>query len=247
MIRRTMSPTLFDEVANHPEVRPWLGGGTGPLDTRPWVENPAVFCLEADKGGFVFHPILAGVYELHTMFLPEGRGKALMDAAREAWRYMFTQTDALEIVTKCPDDNTGARMASSQHGFRERFRREDAWAPGVGISYRVLSVDDWIARDQACADEGLAFHLALDAAKDAAGSKLPTHPHDEAHDRVVGAAVMMAKAGNMAKAVGLYERWRVFSGYGPIEALSNTLVDVGDAIVSITPGGIEALLVRGVS
>lgn len=236
MIKRTMDATFLNEVANHPDVRPWLGG-EGVLDLTPAALDPNSILLEATGGGWLLHPIMPGVYELHTMFLPRARGRAYFAAAREALRWVFTHTDALEIVTKCPDDNGAARMAASIVGFRERFRREDAWKPGVGISYQVFSLDDWFVRDDAVREAGHAFHEQLEEAKAAAGSTLPVHGDDEAHDRAVGAAVLMIRAANMAKAVAFYNRWAIFAGYATIEALSQNLVDVRDAIVEVRGDG----------
>jgi hypothetical protein len=243
MIKRTMDATFLNKVANHPEVRPWLGGD-GVLNLEGLAADPANILLETDGGGWVLHAIMPSVYELHTMFLPEGRGRAYFAAAREALRWMFSRTDALEIVTKCPDDNGPARMAASVIGFRERFRREDAWAPGVGISYQVFSVDDWFVRDKECLTAGRAFHEALEAAKVAAGSTLPVHPEDEAHDRAVGACALMIQGGYLAKGVSFYNRWSIFAGYATIEALSPTLVDVRDAIVEVRDGQMGVLKCR---
>lgn len=247
MIYRTMNAAFLNEVANHEDVRPFLGGD-GELDLGPMLANPANVALEVmGDGGWLLQPTLPGVYELHTLFMPHARGKGYFAAAREAIRWMFTNTDCLEITTKCPDDNPGARMAASVMGFRERFRRETAWppeAPAVGVSYRVFSIDDWYVRDKACLLEGRKFHAALEAAKIEAGSALPVHPEDEAHDRAVGAAALTVMAGQPAKAVGLYNRWASFAGYATIEAVGHNLIDVRDAIVEVSGGEMRVLLVR---
>lgn len=246
MIKRTMSATFLNAVANHPEVRPFLGGMENPvLDLSPLVEDPRCICLEVSgAGGWVLQPILAGVYELHTIFLPEARGRAYFEQARQAVRMVFCKTDCLEIVTKCPDDNGPARMAAKLMGFRQRFRREDAWSPGVGISYQVFSLDDWFVRDEQCKLAGAAFHDALEAAKIATGSTLAIHPEDEAHDRAVGAACLMIKAGQIEKGVAFYCRWAAFAGYAPIFHLGNGLIDVQDAIVQESNGEMQVLLCR---
>ncbi len=240
MIRRTFDASFMNEVANHPDVRPWIGG-EGPADLTAIIENPANVCLVAERngaqmGGWVFRPILPSSYEVHTLFLPQHRGAAFYAAAREGFRYMFAETDALEILTKCPDDNPGARMASSQLGFRERFHREDAWSHGVGISFRVFSVDDWFVRDPECLRQGRAFHEALEAAKAAADSTLAVHPEDATHDRAVGAAALMILAGQTGKGVGFYSRWAIFAGYATI--------DVRDALVEIRDGRMGVLKCR---
>lgn len=233
-LQRTMDATFLNSVANREDVRPFLGG-EGEIDLGPLLLNPANVCLvEPDAGGWLLQAVLPGVYELHTAFLPEARGASYFNVAREALRWVFTATDALELWTKCPDDNGGARFAAARMGFRERFRREDAWQPGVGISYQALTVDDWVARDRRVISEGEAFHRRLEEAKVAAGITLPPHPADAAHDRAVGAACLMIKGGQLGKAVGVYGRWARFAGYQPIEAVGNGVLDIGDAIVEVT-------------
>lgn len=249
MITRTMDATFLNEVANHPEVRPFLGGRDDAgelihLDLTEKVRNPANIALLAPDGGWLLQAMLPGVYELHTLFLPSGRGRSYFARAKEALRYVFTRTDALEILTKVPDDNAGARMAAALVGFRERFRREGVWETGCGVSFQALTLDDWLARDPVIRQAGHEFHETLEAAKRAAGSELPTHPDDEAHDRVVGACYLMAQAGFVAKAVGIYGRWAAFAGYAPIEALAPNVLDVRDAVVEIDQGEMKVLLVR---
>lgn len=243
MFRRTMDATFLNEVANRPDVRPFLGGGDGDLDLTAICQNTDNVVLEAPgKGGWLLQPILPGVYELHTIFLPEARGREYFAIAKAAMTYLFTHTDAVEIVTKCPDDNGGARMAASLMGFRERFRREEAWTPGVGISFQVLSMDDWVARSKECLLAGQAFHRALDKARGDAG--VEAHPDDAAHDRAAGAAYLMIQAANTGKGVAFYNRFAVFAGYATIAALSQNVVDIRDAVVEVYEGEMRVLTVR---
>lgn len=244
MITRTMSADFLNTVANHPEVRPFLGGGWEPLDLTAKVQDPGNIALVTEHGGWLLQGMMPGVYELHTLFLPQGRGRPYFAAAKEALRYVFTSTDALEILTKCPDENAGARMAASLMGFRERFRREGIWETGCGVSFQALTLDDWVARDPVIKQAGHDFHETLEAAKLAAGSELPTHPDDEAHDRMVGACFLMAQAGFVQKAVGIYGRWALFAGYQPILALAPNVIDVRDCVVEIKDHRMAVLLVR---
>ncbi len=243
MISRTFDATFLNSVANHPDVRPFIGG-EGELDLAPLIEDRANVALVTEHGGWLLQQLLPGVYELHTVFLSEGRGEFYFSAAREALRFMFTQTDCLEILTKCPDDNPGARMAAVKVGFRERFHRDGAWAENVGVSFQALSIHDWIRRDDEIPIVGHEFHEALGLAKIAHGSDLPTHADDEAHDRAVGASFLMARHGFMSKAIGVYNMWAIFAGYAQIHALSETIVDVQDGLVELVNGEMVILGVR---
>lgn len=248
MITRATDAAFLNKVANSPEVRPYVGPGDNELDLTSLIANPANIALETESGGWVLINLMSGVYELHTLFLPSGRGAGYFAAAHEALRWMFTRTDCLEILTRCPHDNPAARMAAVKVGFREWFHRDAVWQSGLGepcgVSYQALTLDGWIARDDEIAYVGHDFHVQLENAKLAHGSDLPDHPEDEAHDRVVGAAFLMARHGLMGKAVAVYNRWATFAGYVPIKALSETIVDVQDAILEVVNGEMRVLGVR---
>lgn len=248
MISRTFDATFLNECANNPEVRPYVGPGTDALDLTALISNPMNFTLVTEGGGWVLINLMPGVYELHTLFLPSGRGAGYFAAASEALRWMFTHTDCLEILTRCPDDNPGARMAAVKVGFRERFRRDGVWQSGLGeacgVSYQAFTLDDWLKRDPEIANVGHDFHVRLEAEKALRGSELPDHPEDEAHDRAVGAAYLMAQHGQIGKAVGMYNRWAMFAGYAPIQMLSATILDIADAILEVNDGEMRVLGVR---
>lgn len=248
-LKRSLDPAPFNEIANHPEVRPWLGGADGPLDLSAVVCNPSNVCFLSEVGGFIAHKLMDARYEVHSLFLPEGRGGLAIECAREGLAFMFCATDCTELVTKCPDGNGAALGLARLSGFQEQFRRERAWASGadrVGVSYQALSLQRWIARDAECLAGGHWFHEKLTAAKGFAGSELPVHDDDDAHDRFVGASVRMVLAGNPRKAVWSYNRWAVFAGYAPISLLSEAppVIDVMDAVVAPHGDDMEVLLCR---
>lgn len=242
MLKRTLDATLLNAVSNHPEVRPGMGYGDGPLDFAPALANPDNVALVNAHGGWVFVKLGPGYYEAHSQFLPEGRTSSLVIDLREALRYLFCVTDCTEIVTRVPDDNKGALGLARAAGCREVFRRERCWpGPGGehGVSFQSLTLDRWRGMDPTLPALGRWFHESLEAAKRAAGSELPAHEDDEAHDRAVGAAVAMIRAGNPHKAVLSYNRWACFAGYAPITLVSDhpLIFDVVDALVSLTPTG----------
>jgi hypothetical protein len=242
---RTMDAAFLNRVVNDETVRPFVGG-EGDLDLTPALANPANVALVNEHGGFLFEFHDPGRYEGHTMFLPSGRGAAAFGAAADAFRYLFTRTEAVEIVTKVPGSNRGADLMARRLGFQSMFERQGAWPDGSKIEYWGLSLDRWRALDKTLPGEGRAFHDLLEAAKSAAGSALDTHPDDDAHDRAAGLAVLMAKAGQVRKAAWAYNRWARFAGYQLIELLSEApaVIDVKDAIVAVRDGELEVLKCR---
>jgi hypothetical protein len=248
-LHRTMEAAFFNEVANHPQVRPFIGGGEHRIDLTEVIANPANFALRTAFGGFILAAQGGGGYETHSMFLPEGRGAYVVRAMHEAFRFMFTRTDCIEVLTRVPDGNGRARGLAQIAGFQQRFRREACWPTPdgmVGADFKAVGIDQWAFRDAACVAEGIDFHGLLEDEKKLAGSKLETHPVDEAHDQAVGAAILMAKAGNGLKGVAFYNRWARFAGYRDLQVLSAVplVVDIHDAVITMHDGDLEVLACR---
>lgn len=248
-LRRTFDATFLNQVVNHAEVRPWLGGD-GEIDLSAVIGNPNNFALVNDYGGWIVARVDAGLYDVHSQFLPEGRNAALIDDMRAAIHFMFTATDCIELVTRCPDNNKAALGLARTAGFREIFRREESWPvkddKPCGCSFQSLPFDRWRAMDETLPAIGHWFHERLENEKLKAGSSLVVHADDEAHDRAVGAAIAMARAHNPQKAVFTYNRWANFAGYAPIMLISEhpPTFDVLDAIVTLKGDDMEVLQCR---
>ncbi len=240
-----MDVAFLNAVANDPTVRPHIGG-EGPVDLTDKLANPANIALQNARGGFLFEKIDVGLYELHTMFLPVGRGRHVIEAAAEAARYMFTTTDAVELITKLPATNRRADFMVRRCGFRKLYERRGAWDDGADLYFFGLGLEDWRQTDDRALAAGRDFHATLEAAKDAVTSVLTTHPDDETHDRVVGATVLMIQAGQVRKGIWAYNRWAAVAGYQQITVKSETppVVDVIDAIIGLVDGQMEILLCR---
>jgi hypothetical protein len=241
VIERSFDVTFFNRIANHPDVRPWIGG-KGVLDLTDAVMNIGNFALKAEGGGFILIQHEPGIYEAHSLFPPEGRRHSIR-AMRDGFDYMFSRTDCERIVTQVPDDNAPAQALAKLAKFRPMFRREEAERGPT--AYVSLSLDDWAMETASLEKDGAWFHDGMEAAKKRFNSSLPGHPHDPAHERAVGAAVRMVKAGNIDKAIAYYHRWSRFAGYPPlIEMSRNPLVfDVGAGVVAtMIDGNMEVLL-----
>ena len=249
MIRRTMDAAFLNSVVNHPEVRPWLGGDA-PIDLGPALSDARNVALVSDLGGFFMEHREPGLYEVHTQFLPEGRGRHALKCVWEAMRYMFVQTDCTRLLTRIPVGNHRTLAFAAAVGWPKIFERKASCEMPNGslsdVHYYAFDFDDWRARDKTLRGRGQWFHKRLESAKAAAGSVLPVHDDDHAHDAAVGASVLMMQAGNANKAAWLYNRWALHAGYAPIRLLNQSpvIVDVVDAVVEVRNGDMEVLLCR---
>lgn len=116
MLLRSTEAGFLNSVVNDPSVKPWVTLGLGELDLTEAVNNPDNVFLANAWGGFLF--VKDGdCYECHTQFLPEGRGKKALEAAREAAWYIFTRTAALAIRTYVPRGNVAAAALARRVGF----------------------------------------------------------------------------------------------------------------------------------
>jgi hypothetical protein len=240
MIRRETDARHLNAVANHPAVLPFVSlPGQDAIDLAPVVADRRNIALACEGGGFVCVWQEPGIYEVHSLFLPEARGVGARAAAREAIHGMFLQGDAMELLTKVPVGNVRAEALARRCGFRLDFEREGAWVwrgQSAAVRYYALRYPDYVA---AYADDleahGRWFHDKLDV-EEARRGIVNEHPEDRAHHIHAGAVVRMILSGQVAKGVVLYNRWARFAGYDPISVVSTDplVVDVGSGIL-LTP------------
>lgn len=235
MIERTFDAAHINRICNHPDVRPWLGGGDGALDVSAIVANPENYSLFGPEGGFILHAGPGASFEVHSQFTPEGR-RSSFRSMMDGMDFMFTRTQALQITTFLPDNNPAALGLSRVGGFRPWFRRQNHVC-GKGMQARI-DIDDWIARTAELETDGRRFHEALEKA-----GKHTNHADDPIHERYVGATFRMIARGQARKGEAIYNRWAANAGYVPIRLLSESppIVDAITAKVTLVGDEIEVM------
>ena len=213
MIERHYNADFINSVINDPSVSEGAEV-KGIADVSAIVVDLNNYVLVNEYGGFVVIRKLPGIYECHTQFLPSGRGLSAVMAAKEAFRYMFLHTDCERVVTKANAANAVVQRFTSQF-FRKR-------GCAGGYFYYSADIDDWIATDNACLEAGQQFHQGIE--------EDVNHDDDSMHDRFVGAAILLARHGNLYKGQAVYNRWAVMAGYEPLLVLSERpiIVQAGD-------------------
>lgn len=230
----------INRFANHPDVVDMVRGYLKPpLDFGPAIADARNVLLTGQHGAILFQCLQPGLYEAHSIAVPEGRGPWMLSFTRAALHWMFARSDAVELVTRCPQGNIGALALAKRIGGKFWFRREKGWVvnndPVPADIYR-LTVQDWMETAPGLKERGHWFHDRLEAEYRRLRKADPSpHPDDDIHDRYAGMAVEMFLGGQPHKGVILYNRWAAMAGYAlvSIASLTPLTVDIQDALVVV--------------
>jgi hypothetical protein len=194
------------------------GGSDGALDLTAAVHDPRNVLLSSQHGCLIFARLSPGIYEVHSAVLPEGRGRWAADFARACLHWMFTRTDALEIVTKCPRGNLAARTLALHVGMKPAFVVPDAWEiKGRKVDCEIMSLplQSWLVTAPGLVERGDWV-----AAQMASSNVRLTARDDQEARRQVGLAFEMFLSGQIHKGVVFLGRWARMAGYGTAEVVS---------------------------
>lgn len=148
-IFRTYNPDRFIEILNHKSVKRWQTlPGDDLVDMRPFVKDRNNILLMAEKDGAMFFQMIRpGVYEVHTSFLPNIRGKQAVEIGLKAADWMFENTEASEIWTRVPSNNLAAKALTVRVNGHYDHTNEKEWPTENGlvdVHYYKMTVDDWL-------------------------------------------------------------------------------------------------------
>lgn len=222
-IRRHTDATLLNQIANDDSVRPWICGQIeGKLDLTALVSDPNNYLLMGEHGGVFYHCLQPGLYEAHTQVLPEGRGRWTVAMVKKSLHWMFTKTDAVELLTRVPEGNTPALALTKRIGGEFEFTRPAGWFMNgrlVPTDIYSLNIQRWM-RDA----DGLEIRgrwvdnkIKKELRRQ---DKTVTFIHDQSHDRYAGAAFDMILSGQIGKGMALYNRWASVAGYASAKVIS---------------------------
>lgn len=241
-IERVFEASRLNHIANDPGVYPWVAGALqGPIDLSLVAADPSNVALLWSHGACVFRRHQVGLYEVHTMVLPAGRGARTIDCVRECLHWMFCHTDAVEIWTRAPRGNLGARALAKSIGGTLEFTAERGWIKDeivVPAAIFALKIQDWMRDAPELPAFGAEFHMKLEDEYRRLGKSEPVHPDDAIHDRYVGAAVEMIRGGQPFKAQIFFNRWAHMAAYQEMRIVGTdpVMVDIHDAVLEVHGG-----------
>ena len=245
IVRRSFDATDINPIINHPSVFPFVTiPGIDYIDVSPVLADERNILLMGDGGGILFIWCEPGVYEIHTNFLkPErgahGKGPYIQNFCLAAYRWMFTRTDCLILLTKIPAFNRAANIFAPLLGWVKEFDRQRVWPTKEGLcdlSYWSLPYNVWMRKTPDLMQAGRKFHERLTEEFLRHGIEEEQHPHEDCHDLYVGACAETMLSGQVEKAIALYNAWARFAGYGQIDLVSHSpmLIDIGNALLQLT-------------
>ena len=250
MIRRSFDASELNVILNDPDVYPEISvPAIKEFDVTGVVADFGNILLMADGGGILFCQHEPGIYEVHTNFLPDYRGRVAIRASLAAYRWMFTHTDCMIIHTRVPGPNKAAHKFCRIVGATLEFERKSVWPTNDGLvdlGFYSLRYDDWVRKTPDLMNSGQAFHDRLEQERVRLNHPVPIHPDEDCHNLHVGACAEMIYSGQPEKAVVLYNRWAHLVGfncYKPISLVSKSplLIDIAQALLQIGDGDFEVV------
>jgi hypothetical protein len=92
------------------------------LDGRAWLSTPGNVAITFENGDIaLFDDEGEGIYEVHFLF--ESRGKEAIRSARESFKQMFDDHDAVLIFGMVPDHRRDVKMLARWAGGKSRGLR----------------------------------------------------------------------------------------------------------------------------
>jgi hypothetical protein len=147
-IERSTDAAFLNRVVNDPSVFEAVAlGGKEPINLEAAVLDEGNVFLRNEHGGFLFMNLGDGIYDVHTQFLPDGRGLAALISAGDAARYMFVETDCLAIRTFVAHSNKAAKRLTKWMKFEPIDTATLMGVPGVVY---LLTLKRWAQEFQVC-------------------------------------------------------------------------------------------------
>lgn len=117
MIERTYNTKLITKIITHPDIYDYVADdGSPPSEDYAPMLSDSIYYLVCDAGMFIYAPINAITWEVHSCVLPSWRGKSIQ-FAKASIDWMFDNTECLKIITHVPSYNKRALVYAERAGM----------------------------------------------------------------------------------------------------------------------------------
>jgi hypothetical protein len=222
LIERSTDIARANAILNDPDVLPFVSEKSGAIDIAKQIENPANVLYLGEYGLTLYLNLMPGTYEVHSAALKKGRGSWMLAFAQRSLDAIFVQTPAWEVLTRVPHGNVAALALTKACGFVHEFdAMNECLYNGAKVTPGIwrLSIHDWVKRSSFFEDMGDWFHSRLGQEAHRLGIAEQAHPENEHHNRIAGASLAMARAGQALKATYFYDRWSALSRHSMISLI----------------------------
>jgi hypothetical protein len=160
-----------------------------------------------------------------------------LQATRKTLHWLFTRTEAIEAITRCPTGNLAAKALAKAINGEHLCTLPNGWVKdGKPIPADIfsLTIQHWMKTAPGLCEKGHWFHERLKFELDRLGIEDVQHADDDTHNRYVGAAYEMFAGGQPEKAALFYNRMASMAGWRPLLLVSvnpTVEVDIGTAIL----------------
>lgn len=115
MINRNVA--FWDDVASHPEVAPHIFLGMEPQSLSILVDDDRNLCLASENGGCIFVSLdhLGQVWEMHTMYKPEGWGR---EVARAGKAFIAKVFECGSVILTYEQEGNWRSVPPKSHGWK---------------------------------------------------------------------------------------------------------------------------------
>lgn len=234
-IERHFDAEALNRTVNDPSVYPWVRGtASGRLDLQVVAENPANVLLVGEHGSMLFTPLATGLWELHTQVMRAGRGPWALGLATACFEWMFTRTDAMEILTRVPKGNVAALAGVRLVGMQHAWTQPQGWVlrdVPVPAGIWTLTLQSWLAGP-------LAAGIDADARRFTDAVSPETAPDDAI--RPLGFLLATIRGRQVSKGCVMLNRWAAIAGFAPafVASAEPLVVSIGGVPLRFSDDGV---------
>lgn len=229
-IERQKGAAFINRVVNDPGVDPWVRGYLlGRMDYSAMLDDPDKIFLGGQHGVMAFHRRMPGLFECHIAVLPAGRGAWTLDFVGGCLHWLFSRTDAMEVMARIPKGNLRVRALARRLRWVYEFTNPRGWVMAldeVPADIFSMHVQGWIRNARGLRERGAWFHEKLDEELARFGAKSEKPWINPSSYRHVGAALEMIMAGQPHKGVILLNRWGLLSDFAPAAVVSTDPISI---------------------